>query len=79
MDNMSLLVAQTLDGVHNLAVELRPRVLDDLGLAAALHRYVQDYQVRYPVEVDLMVMGLEERLPSAVETAVYRTVHYRKA
>ncbi|MBE2220649.1 MAG: HAMP domain-containing protein [Anaerolineae bacterium] len=74
LDDVRTLVAQTLDGVHNLAVELRPSVLDDLGLAAALHRYVQDYQVRYPVEVDLVVMGLEERLPSAVETAVYRIV-----
>lgn len=74
LDGVRALVAQTLDGVHNLAVELRPSVLDDLGLAAALRRYVQDYQARYPVEVDLVVMGLEERLPAAVETAVYRIV-----
>lgn len=74
LDGVRALVAQTLDGVHNLAVELRPSALDDLGLAAALRRYVQDYQVRYPLEVDLVVMGLEERLPPAVETAVYRIV-----
>lgn len=74
LDGVRALVAQTLEGVHNLAVELRPSVLDDLGLAAALRRYVQDYQARYPVEVDLVVMGLEERLPPAVETAVYRIV-----
>ncbi|MBK7180463.1 MAG: HAMP domain-containing protein [Chloroflexi bacterium] len=74
LDAARALVAQTLDGVHNLAVELRPSVLDDLGLVAALHRYVKDYQARYPVEVDLVVVGLEERLPPAVETAVYRIV-----
>jgi len=74
LDGVRALVAQTLDGVHNLAVELRPSVLDDLGLAAALRRYVQDYQARYPVEVDLVMMGLEERLPPAVETAVYRII-----
>jgi signal transduction histidine kinase len=45
-----------------------------LGLEAALSRYVQDYQSRYPLEVDLVVIGLEERLPPAVETAVYRIV-----
>jgi signal transduction histidine kinase len=49
-------------------------VLDDLGLEAALSRYVQDYQTRYPLEVDLVVIGLEERLPPAVETAVYRII-----
>jgi signal transduction histidine kinase len=74
LDEIRELVAQTLDEVHNLSVELRPSVLDDLGLEAALSRYVQDYQSRYPLEMDLVVIGLEERLPPAVETAVYRIV-----
>lgn len=74
MDEIRGLVAHTLDEVHNLSVELRPSVLDDLGLEAALSRYVQDYQTRYPIEVDLVVVGLEERLPPAVETAVYRII-----
>lgn len=68
------LVAQTLENVHNLALELRPSVLDDLGLAAALRRYARDYQARYAIEVDLEVVGLAERLPPAVETAVYRII-----
>jgi signal transduction histidine kinase len=74
LDGVRGLVAQTLEGVHNLALELRPSVLDDLGLAAALQRYARDYQARYPIEVDLEVVGLAERLPSAVETAVYRII-----
>jgi signal transduction histidine kinase len=74
LDEIRGLVAHTLDEVHNLSVELRPSVLDDLGLEAALSRYVQDYQTRYPLEVDLVVIGLEERLPPAVETAVYRII-----
>ena len=67
------LAAETLDDVHNLSVQLRPSVLDDLGLEAALQRYVQDYRHHYPVEVDLMVVGID-RLPPAVETALYRIV-----
>ncbi|MBK8988719.1 MAG: HAMP domain-containing protein [Chloroflexi bacterium] len=74
LDGVRTLLAQTLDNVHNLALELRPSVLDDLGLAAALRRYVRDYQARYPLEVDLEVMGLAERLPQGVETAVYRII-----
>jgi signal transduction histidine kinase len=74
LDGVRALVAQTLDNVHNLALELRPSVLDDLGLVAALRRYTCDYQARYPIEVDLEVVGLAERLPPAVETAVYRIV-----
>lgn len=67
------LTAETLDEVHHLSVELRPRVLDDLGLEAALQRYVQEYHHHYPIDLDLMVVGIE-RLPPAVETALYRIV-----
>jgi signal transduction histidine kinase len=75
VDDLRHLVGQTLDNVRNLARELRPSVLDDLGLAAALQRYVQDYQSHHPVQVDLMMVGLEEeRLTPAVETALYRIV-----
>ncbi len=75
MEDLRDLLAQTLDDVHNLALELRPSVLDDLGLAAALQRYVNDYNKHAPVEVDLVTLGIEEeRLPPAVETALYRIV-----
>ncbi|MBC7228463.1 MAG: HAMP domain-containing protein [Thermoflexales bacterium] len=70
---MREVVSQTLDEVHNLAVELRPSVLDDLGLVPALARTVQGSQARFGVRADLEVVGLESvRLPEAVETAVYR-------
>jgi len=69
------LISQTLEDVHNLALELRPSVLDDLGLAAALERYVSEYRQRFALEIDLVVYGLDnERLPPAVETAFYRIV-----
>ena len=69
------LISQTLDDVHNLALELRPSALDDLGLAAALERYVNEYRQNSPLEIDLVVYGLEEeRLPPTVETALYRIV-----
>lgn len=75
IDDLRRLLLQTLDGVHNMAVALRPSVLDDLGLVAALRRYVQECHSRYPLEVDLMVVGVEgERLPPAVETALYRII-----
>lgn len=75
MDELREGLAETLDNIHNLSMELRPSVLDDLGLAAALQRYVQDYNRRYLASVDLLVVGLdEERLPPPVETAVYRIV-----
>jgi signal transduction histidine kinase len=67
--------ARTLDNVHDLARELRPSVLDDLGLAAALERYVSEYEQRTRVPVDLAIRGLSSRrLPPAVEIALYRII-----
>ncbi len=64
----------TLDEVHALAWQLRPSVLDDLGLVAALGRYIEDFQRRYQVQVDFVTRGLAERLPLMLETSLYRMV-----
>ena len=65
--------SKTLDEVHDLSMRLRPRVLDDLGLAAALERLVSEWQARYKIPVDVVIQ-LAERLPGEVETAIYRIV-----
>ena len=59
--------------VHNLALEIRPTALDDLGLSAALSTYAEEWATRSGVKVDFQNAGVDgERLPPAVETAVYR-------
>jgi len=69
------LAANTLDLTHDLALELRPSVLDDLGLVAALERYVKDYASRYDVHLDFHAAALEDkRLPPQEEIALYRIV-----
>jgi signal transduction histidine kinase len=75
IDELRQVVAQTLDNVHNLSRELRPSALDDLGLVAALGRYVRDYRELHPLDVDLVILGFDEsRLPAPVETSLYRIV-----
>ncbi len=65
--------SRTLDEVHEISTRLRPRVLDDLGLAAALERLAHEWQARYKIPVDLAIR-LDERLPDEVETAIYRII-----
>ncbi|MGB9724070.1 MAG: ATP-binding protein [Chloroflexia bacterium] len=75
LNELKAIVADTLDGVRRLALELRPSILDDLGLVPALERYVQTCASRYHLTVDLQTVGLDGvRLPPAVETALYRII-----
>jgi signal transduction histidine kinase/HAMP domain-containing protein len=71
--NLREVVTQTLDEVHDLALELRPSVLDDLGLVPALDRYVQSCPTRFNFQADFVTTGIDNlRLPPAVETTLYR-------
>lgn len=68
------IAGETLEEVRLLSRQLRPSVLDDLGLAAALERYTADFTERFPdLTVDLH-SDLPARLPPPVETSLYRIV-----
>jgi two-component system, NarL family, sensor histidine kinase DevS len=67
-------VVATLQDVRRLAVELRPKALDDFGLVAALERLAETFAGESRLRVDLEARLGDERLPSETETAVYRTV-----
>ena len=69
------IVAQTLDDVGRLARGLHPGILDDLGLAAAVSRQVQDLADLHGVAVDVHIDGLDvEPLPALLQTTVYRVL-----
>jgi signal transduction histidine kinase len=69
------LVTGALHQARQLAFDLRPTVLDDVGLLAALERLAQDMTSRGDTTVELVTEGLAStRLPPEVETVVYRIV-----
>jgi len=64
-----------LEEVHDLAVALRPSVLDDIGLMAALDRHCRLFARRFDVEVTCLDLDLDDqRLPAEVELTIYRVV-----
>lgn len=73
-ERLRLLAASTLDEIHDLILELRPRALDELGLQPALRRYVKDFGQKHGIRVDFQAMGIDQRLPPRVETCLYRIV-----
>jgi signal transduction histidine kinase len=68
------LVDRMMRMVRDLAMGLRPSMLDDLGLEPALAWQARDFSRRYNVPVDLEVDGDLERLPDPQRTCVYRVV-----
>jgi signal transduction histidine kinase len=60
--------------VRDLALGLRPSMLDDLGLQAALEWHVRDFMGRYAINVDLNIAGDFDALPDRHRTCVYRVV-----
>lgn len=74
VDELRSVTAQTLDEVHEISMQLRPRILDDLGLAAALEHLTHDWQARHKLPVDLAIHIGHERLRGEVETTIFRIV-----
>ena len=68
------LVVATLQDVRRLAVQLRPKALDDFGLVPALERLVQTFSESTDIRVALEAQLGDERLPPEVETTLYRMV-----
>lgn len=64
--------ANALGELHGIIADLRPQILDDMGLAAALKWYVQNYQQRRSLPSELIVEGTPYRLPAEYETVLYR-------
>ncbi len=74
LERMRLLAVETLEGVQRITFDLRPTLLDDLGLAAALRWYAESRLGDVGVRVHVEVAGTEVRLRPGLETAVYRVV-----
>jgi len=58
--------------LHNITYDLRPTVLDDLGLVPALRWYAENRLSARGVEFELEVTGIDRRLPAEMETTLFR-------
>jgi two-component system sensor histidine kinase UhpB len=66
------LVNQAMDGLLNLARQLRPSALDDHGLVPAVETQLKRFSSRTGIEVRLDTRGEPDELPEVVQTAIYR-------
>ena len=67
------LVGELMTKVRNLSLELRPGMLDDMGLLPALHWLLERYEAQTSLRVGFIHAGLEgQRFAPQIETAAYR-------
>jgi signal transduction histidine kinase len=74
IDKLKALAVRSLEGVHRLMLDLRPSILDDLGLQSAIRWYAENRLEPLGMDVSVETRGIERRLPAEVETAVFRVV-----
>jgi signal transduction histidine kinase len=72
LDRLKTLAVKTLDDVHRLIYDLRPAVLDDLGLVPGLRWYAEERLRPAGIRPSVLSSGDERRLPPEVETALFR-------
>jgi signal transduction histidine kinase len=76
LDEMGRLLDQTVASTRRIAADLRPLMLDDLGLADAASWLVDDFGKRYGIasRIELPGDGALENMPKSTATAVYRAI-----
>jgi two-component system sensor histidine kinase UhpB len=74
LDDSLRLVEQTAEHIRDVMAELRPPVLDDYGLVAALRWYGEQFTDRTGVATVVQGKDWTPRLPASVEMALFRTV-----
>ena len=70
------IVSEALSSVHYMAVRLRPILLDELGIRAAIAKYIETYQKRYNIKVSFISKNIQEgeRFFPEIEISIYRIV-----
>lgn len=66
--------ATTFESVKDFIFELRPMMLDDLGVVPTLRRYVETLQEKDGPQISITVTGMERRLEGHIEITVFRAV-----
>jgi signal transduction histidine kinase len=68
------LAENLLSHIHELILEMRPSLLDDLGLVPTLRWYVDKFSRKSKIKVRIDVADFHSRISPEIETAVYRVV-----
>ncbi len=69
---MARMIDETITTVRRISMELRPEMLDDLGLAATLEWQLQEFKKRTGIDYTASIIPKDIRVGDTISTAVYR-------
>ncbi len=72
--NLKASVTDNFQKVREFIFDLRPMMLDDLGLNPTLKRYIEDFDAKSGLACNLSITGREQRLPPHTEVTVFRVI-----
>jgi two-component system sensor histidine kinase DegS len=74
LGNLKESASNTFQKVRDFIFELRPMMLDDLGLTPTTKRYLEAFKDQAGVEIQLSVTGVDRRLDSYLEVMIFRAI-----
>jgi two-component system sensor histidine kinase DegS len=74
LSSLKTAASVTFQKVRDFIFQLRPMMLDDLGLIPTLNRYIEAFRTSSPIEVRLNVTGTEQRLEPYQEVMIFRAI-----
>jgi len=74
LDQLKAVASATFQKVRDFIFDLRPMMLDDLGLVPTIRRYVEAFQEKTEIASQINVLGDERRLPSHIEVMMFRSI-----
>ena len=74
LNSLKASAMRTFQQVRSFIFELRPMMLDDLGLIPTIRRYVDSYREQAGLDVNLAISGTERRLEPYVEVMIFRAL-----
>ena len=74
LGNLKTAASETFLKVRDFIFDLRPMMLDDLGLVPTTRRYVEAFQDKTDIEAKLNILGDDHRLPGHIEVMMFRAI-----
>ena len=71
---LNSLIDTTIKSVRRISSELRPGILDDLGLISAIEWYIEEFQLRANIKCELILENISINFSNDTSIAIYRIV-----